>query len=247
MSTPSSSAPPAAGGLDFSLAHGPEFPLLTVRLAAGQSIFTEPDAMVTMSPALHMRAALKGGLGKSLGRAFGGESLVVNTFSAPGATGGELALAPGGMGDIHHYRLGRGGGLMLQRGAFLAHGEGVTLDASWQGARGFFSGGGLVMLKAGGAGDLFFNGFGAVIPLDVDGTTFVDTGYVLAFEDTLSYRVTTMPGLRPGMGQKLKTFFLGGEGLVCQFSGRGRVWVQTRQIGSFLGWIYPYRPVKQRN
>lgn len=231
--------------LDFSIDHRPDFPLLQVRLGAGQSLFAEPAAMVTMSPALHMRSGLKGGLGKSLGRMFGGESMIVNTFSAPNGAGA-IDFAPAALGDIHHYALGKGGGLMLQRGAFLAHGEGVTLDAQWQGARGFFSGNGMVMLRAGGSGDLFFNGYGAVMPVDVDGGYYVDTGYVLAFEDTLSYRVTTMPGLRPGTGQKLKTFFLGGEGLVCQFSGRGRVWVQTRQIGSFLGWIYPFRPVKQR-
>lgn len=235
--------------LDFGIEHQPDFPLLRVRLEAGQSLFAEPAAMVTMAPTLHLRAGLKGGLGKSLGRMMGGESLIVNTFTAQGGPG-EVALASGGLGDIYHYAFGAGGtggGLMLQRGAFLAHGEGVTLDAQWQGARGFFSGNGMVMLRAGGTGDLFFNGFGAVIPIEVDGGYFVDTGYVLAFEDTLSYRVTTMPGLRPGAGQKLKTFFLGGEGLVCQFSGRGRVWVQTRQIGSFLGWVYPFRTVKQRS
>ena len=232
--------------LHFEIAHRPEFPLLQVRLEAGQKLFSEPAAMATMSPSLHMKAGLKGCLGKSLGRAFGGESLIVNTFTAESAPG-DIALAPGGLGDIQHYRLGTGGGLMLQRGAFLAHGEGVSLDAEWQGARGFFSGNGLVILRASGSGDLFFNGFGAVLPVEVDGGYYVDTGYVLAFEDTLTYQVTTMPGLRPGTGQKLKTFFLGGEGLVCRFSGRGRVWVHTRQVGSFLGWIYPYRPVKQRN
>ena len=63
------------------------------------------------------------------------------------------------------------------------------------------------------------------MPIDVAGEFIVDTGYIVAFEDTLQYRVTVLPGLRSR--GKLKSFFFGGEGLVCQFSGQGRVWVQT--------------------
>ena len=232
--------------LDFSINHSPEFPLLELRLAAGQQVFAEPSAMVTMSPSLDMSAGIKGGLIKGLGRALGGESLIVNTFTAK-AGRAELALAPGGLGDVMHYNVGATGtGLMLQSGAFLAHGQGVSISGKWGGARGFFSGNGLVMLRASGSGDLFFNGFGAVLPIDVDGGYIVDTGYVLAFEETLNYEVTTMPGLRLGGLGTLKTFFLGGEGLVCRFSGRGKLWVQTRQVGSYLGWVYPFRPAKDR-
>ena len=52
-----------------------------------------------------------------------------------------------------------------------------------------------------------------------------------------------LPGLRGG--SKLKTLFFGGEGLVCQFSGQGRVWIQTRHVHSFLSWVNPYRPAKR--
>lgn len=230
---------------DFRIDERPDFPLLRVNLQQGQSILAEPSAMVTADDGIHYKTGLRGGFGKSLGRMFGGESLVQNTFSAQSA--GEVSFASGALGDIVHYRLDGAGALMLARGAYLASGTTVELDAKWQGMRGFFSGHGLVLLRAHGRGDLFFNSYGALLPLEIDGLHYVDTGYVVAFEDTLGYRVTTVPGLRPGTGSKLKSFFLGGEGLVCEFTGRGRVWVQTRQVGSFLGWIHPYRPVKQRN
>jgi uncharacterized protein (TIGR00266 family) len=41
-----------------------------------------------------------------------------------------------------------------------------------------------------------------------------------------------------------KTFF-GGEGLVCEFSGEGTVWTQTRSPDGFLSWLIPKIP--QRN
>ena len=100
-------------------------------------------------------------------------------------------------------------------------------------------------LKATGAGDLFFNTYGALIELDVRNEYYVDTGYVVAFEDTLSYSVQTVPGL--GLGKKVKSFLFGGEGLVCKFEGQGRLWIQTRAVNPFLNWVHPYRPVKKNN
>lgn len=233
--------------LQFSIEERPDFPLLRVRLQAKQQVFAEPSAMVTMDPEIGLKAGFRaGGFGKSMGRLFGGESMLVSTYTAQDGPG-EVTFAAGGLGDIFHYPLDGAGALMLQRGAYLANGPGVELDAKWEGVRGFLGGTGMVMLRASGRGDVFFNAYGAILPMDMDGETYVDTGYIVAFEDTLTYRITTMPGLRPGTGQKLKTFFLGGEGLVCRLSGRGRVWVQTRQVGSFLSWIYPYRPAPRRN
>jgi uncharacterized protein (AIM24 family) len=83
--------------------------------------------------------------------------------------------------------------------------------------------------------------------MDVDGELIVDTGYVVGFDHTLDYQIRTMPTLRPGMWGKVKSFLMGGEGLVCHFNGRGRVWVQARQLSSWLSWVQPFRPVKQSN
>jgi uncharacterized protein (TIGR00266 family) len=101
-----------------------------------------------------------------------------------------------------------------------------------------------VLLKASGTGDIFFNSYGAIMPIDVTGGFMVDTGYIVAFEDTLQYNVTVLPGLRTA--GKIKSFFFGGEGLVCQFTGTGRVWIQTRQISSFLAWVHPFRTAKSK-
>ena len=174
---------------------------------------------------------------------FGGESLIVNTFTAESSPG-EIVFAAGPAGDVAYKRL-ENSKLFLQRGAYLANTEGVELTGKWQGAKGFFSGEGLVLLQASGTGDLFFNSYGAIMPIDVAGEFIVDTGYIVAFEDTLHYEVTVLPGL--GLGSKMKSFFFGGEGLVCRFSGQGKVWVQTRTVNPFLTWVYPYRPVQKNN
>jgi uncharacterized protein (TIGR00266 family) len=229
--------------LDFDILQRPDFALLRVRLAEQQKLFAEPAAMAAMDPTVGLKAGFQGGVLGSVGRMFAGENLILNTYTAERGKG-EVLLAPGPAGDVVHYGL-RGGSLLLQRGSYLASSEGVEVNAKWAGARGFFSGAGLILLRAHGSGDLFFNAYGAVLELDVAGEYMVDTGYVVAFEDTLQYQVTTLPGL--GIGGRAKSFFFGGEGLVVRFSGQGRVWVQTRTINPFLSWVHPYRPQKKRD
>lgn len=229
--------------LSFSFEQRPDFTWLSVNLEAGQKVLAEPSAMATMDPNVTMKAGFRGGIGKTVGRMLGGESLIMNTFAAPQGAG-VVRFAPGTPGDMAHKRLA-GDKFYLQRGAFVAHGVGVELSGRWQGARGFFSGQGLVLLEATGHGDLFFNAYGAVLPMDVTDELIVDTGYVVAFDDTLAYEVSVMPGLRPGA--KVKSFLFGGEGLVCRFRGQGKVWVQTRDAGAFLRWVNPFRPVRSKN
>ncbi len=228
--------------LDFEISQSPDFGMLRVQLEDGQQIFAETSAMATMDGNIKLKAGLKGGLGKSLMRGLGGESMIVNTFTAQNGSG-EVTFAPGPPGDLLHYGLD-GSSIMLQRGAFVAHSDGVEVTGKWEGAKGFFSGEGLVLLKASGTGDVFFNSFGAIIEVEVADDYYVDTGYVVAFEDTLNYSVTVLPGL--SRGGKVKSFFFGGEGLVCKFSGQGKVWVQTRNVNPFLNWAHWYRPTKNK-
>jgi len=230
--------------LRYTVEHRPDFAMLTVHLEEGQRMQAEASAMTTMDPSIHMKAGFKGGLLKAVGRGLGGESMIQNTFTARDGPG-SVGLAPGPMGDLVHHRLDGGGKLLLQRGAYLASSEGVEVSGSWQGMRGFFSGEGLVLLRASGEGDLFFNTYGAILEVDVRDQYYVDTGYVVAFEDTLQYTITTLPGL--SIGGRAKAFLFGGEGLVCRFSGSGKLWIQTRAVNSFLTWVWPYRPQKRSN
>ena len=223
---------------DFEISQRPDFALVTVNLDEGQQIYAETSAMASMTPNIKLKSGFKGGLGKTIGRALGGESLIINTFSAEEGAG-EVTFAAGSAGDTAHHRL-RDSELYLQRGAFMLHSDGVEVTGKWGGAKGFFSGKGLVLLKASGDGDIFFNSYGAIMAIDVTDEYIVDTGYIVAFEDTLDYHVSVLPGLRGG--GKLKQLFFGGEGLVCRFSGQGRVWIQTRHVQTFLSWVNAFRP-----
>jgi uncharacterized protein (TIGR00266 family) len=93
-----------------------------------------------------------------------------------------------------------------------------------------------VLLKIGGAGDLFFSCYGALHPVTLaPGQEYVvDTGHLVAFEGGLQYTIRKAGGW--------KSAILGGEGLVCHCVGPGRLYLQSRSEEAFLGWLIPRLP-----
>ena len=67
------------------------------------------------------------------------------------------------------------------------------------------------------AGKVYFAAYGAVERYELkDGEELVvDSGHVVAFEDTLSYSIARLAG-------GLTSFFMGGEGFVCRFRVRSK-------------------------
>lgn len=230
--------PPAAAaeqpGFRFRIDGRPDYAFLTVELGANQTLKVEASAMATMDTNLRMKTRLKGGLGRFLT----GESLFVNEFTAENVPG-EISIAPGAPGDLAHVYL-RGETIFLQNSAFVACDPAVNLETKWQGlTKGFFSGESFFLVRASGQGDLWFNTYGGLIELDVDGDYVVDTGNIVAFTDGLDYSIGKVGGY--------KSLFFSGEGLVCRFNGKGKVWVQTRAASAFVSWAHWFRPVQKGN
>lgn len=221
-------------GFRFRIEGRPDYAFLTVQLPANQTLKVEASAMATMDTHLKMKTKLRGGLGRFLT----GESIFVNEFTAENVPG-EIGIAPGAPGDLAHVYLRGDNVIYLQNSAFVACDPRVTLETKWQGlVKGFFSGESLFLIRASGMGDLWFNTYGGLIELDVDGEYVVDTGNIVAFTDGLDYSISKVGGY--------KSLFFSGEGLVCRFKGRGRVWIQTRTTGAFVSWAHWFRPVQKR-
>ncbi len=214
----------------------PDFASLHVWMDNGEQIVTEAGAMMSMSTDLNLETNMKGGLGGALKRKLGGESIFMNTYTAE-KDGQRLDVAPSAPGDILHQPLA-GGALVVQSGSYLCSTPGIEVDSKWTGAKSFFGGEGLFMLRCSGTGDLWMSSYGAIHEINVEDTYVVDTGHIVAFEETLTYSVRKVGGL--------KSLFFSGEGLVCEFSGRGRLWIQTRNAGSLAAFLHPFRPVKSK-
>ncbi|WP_437912284.1 TIGR00266 family protein [Sorangium sp. So ce302] len=216
----------------------PEFGVLHVTFEhAGEQIVAESGAMVARDAAIDMKTSLQGGLASARRRRMtAGESLFQSTFTAT-APMQSMRLAPAPEGSIERLVLRSGMEVFLQSGAYLASTPGITLDTTWQGAKGFFAGG-LSLLRAYGEGLIWFSSYGGIHAIDVGRQHegyLCDNTHLLAFTEGLRYQVRKLPGL--------KGLFLSGEGLVCEFQGHGRLWLQTRNPGALSAFLHPFRPV----
>jgi uncharacterized protein (TIGR00266 family) len=217
----------------------PSFALLTLSLDAGESVRAEAGAMVSYSDGVTVETSASGGLLGSLKRSvMGGESFFQNTFSTE--TGGEVTLAPPLAGDVVEHELD-GAAIMIQSGSYMASHPDIELDTKFGGGRSFFGGEGLFLLKATGTGPVYLSSYGAIHEVDlVEGERYtVDTGHIVAFEDSARFEVERVGGL--------KSTLFSGEGLVCTFTGPGKVWLQTRSQDALLAWLIPKLPTSGGN
>jgi uncharacterized protein (TIGR00266 family) len=165
----------------------------------------------------------------------GGESFFTNRFTAQGGAG-HVTLAPQLCGDMVVHDLGPEQ-LFIQGSSYVSAPDSVHIDTKFQGLKGLISGESLFFLAASGAGPVLLNAFGAIELLELDGELIVDTGHLVAFTGGIQYGVEKASR---GWVQS----FLSGEGFVLRMSGRGRVYIQSRnpnEYGKAVGSKLPAR------
>jgi uncharacterized protein (TIGR00266 family) len=217
---------------------GPAYGVARLTLAPQEAVKVEAGAMMTMSMGVTLAAKAEGGIMKSLKRAaLGGESFFVSTYTAPDS-GGFVDVAARLPGDIGSYNVAPGRALFVQKGSWLANEQSLTLDAKWGGFKNMFGGEGGFIVRAEGQGQLVFGCYGALEEWTLaagQGIT-VDTGHMVAYEDTIQMTIRKASG--GGMVQSFKS----GEGLVFDFMGPGKVWTQTRNPSELQSWIMSFLP-----
>ena len=213
---------------------GQTVPVVEVTLNKGETMYTQSGGMAYQTEGIEMQTNARGGLMKSFGRAFSGESIFMANYTAlvDNATIAFATTIPGSIVPVDLSKLPNG--LTIQKGSFLCAQDSVETSVTFtkRFTSGLFGGEGFILQKATGKGMLF---------LEVDGDPIekvlapgevlkVDTSNVVAFETTVSYEIETVKGLG--------NIFLGGEGLfLTRLVGPGRVILQSQNFGDFAGRI----------
>ena len=221
--------------MQIELLYRPAFSLGIINLEGNEEVRVEAASMVSMSGGMTLETQATGGFFKSLGRAvFGGQSFFQNTYQAP-AGGGRVAVAPALPGDLLVLDL-HDETLLVQSGSYLASAMSITTDTEWSGAKTFFAGEGLIMLRVQGSGPLLLSSYGAIHEMNLAAgeTLTIDTGHLVAFTHTIGFQVRKVGGM--------KSTLFSGEGLVVDLTGPGRVLGQTRSTDQFLSWLIPKLP-----
>jgi len=212
---------------------GDDMQVAVIHLEGGDDIRAEAGAMMFMDTQVTYDTKMDGGLFKSLGRWFSGESLFFATFSAPSGQGRVSFSAPY-PGKIQVFEL-TGNSIICQRDSFLCcHGD-IDLSIAFNkrlGA-GFFGGEGFILQRISGHGTAFVHVGGNLVTetLEQGQTLLVDTGCLAAFDESVDYDIQ--------MAGSLKTSLLGGEGLfLAKLTGPGRVLLQTLPFSRLANRIY---------
>lgn len=104
---------------------GGVFPVVECQLADREQMITEKGSMVWMSPNMQMETS-GGGIGKMFSKAFSGESMFQNIYTANG--NGLIAFGSSFPGKIMPVQIGPGNEMIVQKSAFLASEGSVQLS-----------------------------------------------------------------------------------------------------------------------
>ena len=219
---------------------GGSLPAVIIHLEQGETIISEVGGRTWAKGPIETETKGEGGIGKSLGRMFSGESLFMSRYTARGPA--EIAFASSFPGRIVARDLAPGESIICQKSAFLCGTAGVDLSVHMQkklGA-GMLGGEGFIMQKVTGPGTVFLelDGFVKEYDLDPGEELVADTGAVALMDATCQMDVRMVKGL--------KNKLLGGEGLVdTVVTGPGKAYIQTMSIAKIAGLIIPYIPDKK--
>lgn len=215
--------------MQVDILHQPDSAIAKIDMAPQEELVAEAGAMVAMSGHMNVSTTLRkgkgGGIMGGLKRMMAGESLFLSVFRS-GLGPAEIYLAPTLMGDILPYQLSGTEELVVQSTGYMASTPGVDIDLGFQGLKSIFSGESIFWLTISGTGLVLLSSFGGIYEIEVDGEYVVDTGHIVAFDKSLNFSITKA-------GSSWVGAFLGGEGLVCHFRGRGRLFCQTHNPGAF--------------
>lgn len=213
---------------------GGVFPVVVCELNDGEKMITESGSMVWMTPNMKMETQ-GGGIGKILSKAFSGENMFQNIYTAVGD--GMITFGSSFPGKILTLNITPGQEMILQKHAFLAAEAGVELSIHFNKkiSTGLFGGEGFIMQRLSGNGTAFAEIDGELMEYELKSgqQLVVDTGYVAGFSSSVNMEIQQVAGL--------KNKLLGGEGFFnTVLTGPGKVWLQTMPIRGVAHAILPY-------
>ena len=221
---------------------GTTMPVLEVALEPGESVFSESGELSWMTASMQMTTHTQmgggGGLFGILKRVAGGGSIFMTEYRAMQYPG-QVAFATRVPGHIVPVELTPGQEYMVHRHGFLCATPQVTISVGFQQSlgAGIFGGSGFILQKVGGLGTAWLELSGELIRKDLAPGELlrVHPGHVGAFQSSVSFQITTVPGI--------KNMIFGGDGIfLAELYGPGTVWLQTLPISRLAHQIAEYLP-----
>jgi uncharacterized protein (TIGR00266 family) len=224
---------------------GTTMPVLELLLEPNEAVISEAGELSWMGNSIQMTTHTQmmggGGLFGAIRRVAGGGSLFMTEYRAVGAQG-EVAFATRVPGHIVPVDVNGGHQYFIHRHGFLCATSQIELGVGFQQSlgAGIFGGDGFLLQKVSGTGVAWLELSGELIVKDLAAGEMlrVHPGHVGAFQGTVSFQITRVPGI--------KNMIFGGDGIfLALLTGPGRVWLQTLPISKLAHQLLQYMPKEQ--
>ena len=221
---------------------GTTMPVLDVQLDPNESVFSESGELSWMTASIQMTTHTQmgggGGLFGVLKRVAGGGSIFMTEYRAMQYPG-EVSFATKVPGHIVPVQVAPGQEYLVHRHGFLCATPQVTISVGFQQSlgAGIFGGSGFLLQRVAGYGMAWLELSGELITknLGPGETLLVHPGHVGAFQASVNFQITTVPGI--------KNMIFGGDGIFLGvLTGPGTVWLQTLPISRLAHQIGEYLP-----
>src|SRR5664279_1029732 len=221
---------------------GTTMPVLEFVLEPNDSVISEAGELSWMSSSIQMTTHTQlgggGGIFGAIKRVAGGGTLFMTEYRASGASG-EIAFATKLPGHIVPVEVSPGHEYMIHRHGFLCATPQIQIGVGFQQSlgAGIFGGDGFLLQRLSGQGTAWLELSGELVMKDLQpGETLrVHPGHVGAFQSSVSFQITTVPGI--------KNMIFGGDGIfLAALTGPGRIWLQTLPIAKLAHAIEKYLP-----
>src|SRR6266481_1228925 len=225
---------------------GTTMPVLEFVLEPNESVISEAGELSWMGSSIqmttHTQFAGGGGLFGVLKRVAGGGSLFMTEYRAVGAAG-EVAFATRLPGHIVPVEVSPGHEYMIHRHGFLCATPQIQIGVGFQQSlgAGIFGGDGFLLQHVSGQGIAWLELSGELVVKDLQAgeTLRVHPGHVGAFQASVSFQITTVPGI--------KNKIFGGDGIfLASLTGPGKVWLQTLPISKLAHQLMEYMPAPSK-
>jgi uncharacterized protein (TIGR00266 family) len=221
---------------------GSTMPVLEMHLDPNESVIAVSGELSWMSASIEMTTHTQhgggGGLFGAFKRVVSGGSLFMTEYTARGAAG-TVAFAAKIPGHIVPVTVAPGQEYMIHRHGFLCGTPDAVLGVGFQQSlgAGIFGGDGFILQRLSGTAQAWVELGGETVIYDLaPGETLrVHPGHVGAFTSSVSFQITTIPGI--------KNMIFGGDGIfMAALTGPGRVWLQTLPISNLAHQLQRYMP-----
>lgn len=197
---------------------------LIAEMLPHEKIITEKGAMIYCNGEHEQENKIEAGSVKNWIAKLLGKSFTYNVYTAKESL--KFIFTPQNNAEIFKIEVKKESPILLEPDMHFARTMGLEIQLAKQSWKSTLNDG--LKLRTQGSGTLILQGYGNIIEHELNTTkpVYIDEGALIAFEEKLEVKT---------ISKSIKETLTSGEGFLFKITGKGKIWLQTREQGDTSG------------